>query len=1051
MLNRQDIPHRQVHGSIRSLLIVALGAAAVWSVSAAQPRAPKVPPDHAERMARGQELFTRHVRQVLIENCLKCHGGEKTKSDFDLSTRETLLRGGNGGPAVELWNGKASRLYKFLTHQEEPHMPAKAPKLPDDQIAHVVAWIDLGAPYDRPLTQPTETAKKPMTVTDRDRQFWSFQPLGRPALPRVKDEAWCRTPIDRFILAKLEEKGLTPNPQVDRRRLIRRVYFDLVGLPPKPEEVEAFVSDPSPDAYEKLVDRLLEDPHYGERWARHWLDIARFAESHGFEHDYDRPNAYHCRDFVIKAFNQDLPYDTFVKWQIAGDELEPDNPLALMATGFLAAGVHSTQITQKLVEKERYDELDDMTRTLGTAMLGLTIGCARCHDHKYDPIPTRDYYRMISTFTTTVRSDVDVSLDPQAYRQARAKFDAEHAKLVEPLQRYEAQELPARLDQWLASRPKPAKPAKWILLDPVSVQSQGGASFTKLDDGSLLAGGKNPDQDTYTFVVHTHLKGITAVRLEALAHASFVRGGPGRAGNGNFALSDFALTAAPLKGNGPPVRVKLINPKATFEQKGLPIRAAIDDDKRSAWAVDPEFGKNHAAVFETATDVGFDGGTVLTFTLEFKNNAGHNIGRPRLALAVAPRPVGLDGEQLPQSVQPILAALDADPTVKLTAEQRTILLRWYRTLDPQWQQLNKKVEDHHKAAPQPILTKVLICSEGVTPVRLHSQGADFFEQTYFLKRGDPNQKDGVAPQGFLQVLMRRPDQEKRWQVSPPPGWRTSYRRRALAGWITDVEQGAGALLARVIVNRLWQHHLGRGIVGTPSDFGFQGERPTHPELLDWLAQELIAGGWRLKPIHKHILMSAVYQQSAEQDKQKAAKDVDNRLCWCRPRSRLEAEVIRDAVLAVSGTLDERMFGPGTLDLSQKRRSIYFFVKRSKLIPTMVLFDAPDALQGIDRRPATTVAPQALLLMNSPMVRGCAESFARRISPRDDTPLADAVRSGYLIALGRRPGEAELADSVQFLQEQVDSYRADKKDNARQLALADFCQVLLGLNEFIYVD
>jgi cytochrome c553 len=1003
-------------------------------------------------MLRGQELFTRHVRSVLIDNCLKCHGGEKTKSELDLSTRDGLLRGGSGGPAVELWNGKASRMYKFLTHLEEPHMPAMAPKLGDEQIAHIAAWIDLGAPYDRPLTQVAgPAAKKPMIVTDRDRQFWSFQPLRRPTLPLVKNEAWCRTPIDRFILAKLEQKGITPNPPADRRRLIRRAYFDLIGLPPKPEEVESFINDRSADAYEKVIDQLLESPHYGERWARHWLDIARFAESHGFEHDYDRPNAYHYRDFVIKALNQDLPYDTFVKWQMAGDELEPDNPLALMATGFLAAGVHSTQITQKLVEKERYDELDDMTRTLGTAMLGLTIGCARCHDHKYDPIPTRDYYRMISTFTTTVRSDVDVNLDPQVYREARAKFDAEHAKLIEPVARFEALEMPARLEQWLSARPKPAKPAKWILLDPVSFKSHGGASFTKLDDGSLLAGGKTPDHDRYTFVVHTHHKGITAIRLEALADASLVRGGPGRAGNGNFALSDFAVTAAPLKGNGLPVRVKLVNAKATFEQKGLPVRAAIDADKQSAWAVDPEFGKNHAAVFETETDVGFDGGTVLTFTMEFNTNTGHSIGRPRLALTVAPRPVGLEGDQVPQSVQSVLSALDADRNAKLTTEQRAVLLRWYRREDPQWRQLHQKVDDHNKAAPRPALTKVLICSEGVTPVRLHSQGADFFEQSYFLKRGDPNQKEGVAPQGFLQVLMRSPDQEKRWQVAPPSGWRTSYRRRALAGWITDVNKGAGSLLARVIVNRQWQHHLGRGIVGTPSDFGFQGERPTHPELLDWLAQELIANGWRLKPIHKRIMMSAVYQQSSAHDKKKDAIDVDNRLFWHHPRSRLEAEVIRDTVLAVSGMLDERMFGPGTLDLGQMRRAIYFFVKRSKLIPTMVLFDAPDALQGIDRRPATTVAPQALLLMNSAMVRRCAESFARRISPRDDVALADAVRSGYVVALGRQPEDAELADSVQFLQEQVDSYRADKKDNARQLALADFCQVLLGLNELIYVD
>jgi mono/diheme cytochrome c family protein len=1050
MQPRHNVPPRQACGPARILLIAVLGAAAAWSGSAAEPPA-KIPPDHAERLVRGQELFTRHVRPVLVDNCLKCHGGEKTKSDLDLSTREGLLRGGAGGPAVELWNGKASRLIRLLAHQEEPHMPAKAPRLGAEQLAQIATWIDLGAPYDRPLTKADSAIKQPMTVTDRDRQFWSFQPLQHPSLPPVKNDAWCRTPIDRFILAGLEAKGLAPNPPVDRRRLIRRASFDLVGLPPTPEEVEAFVHDPAPDAYERLIDRLLASPHYGERWARHWLDVARFAESHGFEHDYDRPNAYHYRDFVIRALNQDLPYDTFVKWQIAGDELEPDNPQALMATGFLAAGVHSTQITQKLVEKERYDELDDMTRTLGTAMLGLTIGCARCHDHKYDPIPTRDYYRMVAAFTTTVRSDVDVSLDGQADRQARAKFDAEHTRVAEPLRRYEAEELPKKLDAWLAARPLPLPPPRWVLLDPVRFESRDGATFTKLGDGSLLAGGKNPDHDTHTFVVHTDLKGITAVRIEALAHPSLVRGGPGRAGNGNFALSEFTLTAAPRNGTGQPVRVKLVHPKATFEQQGLPVKAAIDGDRNSAWAVDPQFGKDHAAVFETETDIGFDGGTVLTFTLEFNTNTGHGIGRPRLALSTAPRPVGLDGDGIPQEVQPILARLDADRGARLTAEQRAALLRWYRTLDPEWRRLNQQVEDHARTAPRPTVTKVLICSEGVTPVRLHSQGADFFEQTYFLKRGDPNQKDGVAPPGFLQVLLRAPDGEKRWQAAPPPGGRTSYRRRALAGWITDVEQGAGALLARVIVNRLWQHHLGRGIVGTPSDFGFQGERPTHPELLDWLARDLIANGWRLNPIHKRILLSAAYQQSAAADRQKAAVDPDNRLFGRNPRRRLEAEVIRDAILAVSGTLDERMHGPGTLDPAQKRRSIYFFVKRSKLVPTMVLFDAPDALQGIDRRPATTVAPQALLLLNNPTVRGCAESFARRISPRDDTALADTVRAGYRSALGRQPADGELADSVQFLQEQIESYQADKKGSARQLALADFCQVLLGLNEFIYVD
>jgi mono/diheme cytochrome c family protein len=1048
-----------------SLLLALL--ALVAAVPAAEPPAPQppLPADHAEKMARGRDLFSKQVRPTFLQQCVNCHGGQKTKGDLDLTTREGLLKGGNSGePAVVPGKAKSSRLYRLVAHLEEPHMPSKMPKLADEQVNAIAAWIDLGAPYDKPLIDKAESGgKKPLVVTDEDRRFWSFVPLTRPALPKVKDGSWCRTPIDHFILAKLEEKGITPNRPAERRKLIRRAYFDLIGLPPPAEEVEAFVNNTAPDAYEKLIDRLLDNPHHGECWARHWLDIARFAESHGFEHDYDRPTAYHYRDFVIRAFNQDLPYDTFVKWQLAGDELAPDDPLALMATGFLAAGVHSTQITKNQVEKERYDELDDMLRTTGTAMLGMTIGCARCHDHKYDPIPTRDYYRMLSTFTTTVRSEMEVNLDPEGYRQAKAKFDAEHAKAMEPLLRYEKEELPKRLDEWLAKRgrrdqpggPLPGGSPRWLVLEPVVSKGQGGTTFTPQPDGSLLAGGASPDQEVYTFVAHTHLKGITAVRLEALADKSLVKGGPGRAANGNFALSDFRVTAAPLTPNPSPPRgegsipVKLVNARATFEQPGLPVKAAIDNDKTSAWAVDPQFGKDHAAVFETAADVGFDGGTVLTFTLEFKNNVKHSIGRPRLAISTAPRPAALDGERLPEKVASILALVDSDAKHTLTDEQRGVLLHWYRTLDPQWQQLARRASEG--TPPRPPTAKVLVSSEGVPAVRLHTQGGDFLEHTHFLKRGDPNQKGDIATQGFLQVLMRDPEQEKRWQSPPPAGWRTSYRRRALAEWITDVEYGAGHLLARVIVNRLWQHHLGRGIVGTPSDFGFQGERPMHPELLDWLASELVGSGWRLKHIHKLIMTSAVYMETSAYDKQRAALDPENRLCWRHVPRRLEAEIIRDNLLAVSGLLDERQFGPGTLDENHKRRSIYFTVKRSKLIPTMVLFDGPDALQGMERRPTTTIAPQALLLMNNPLVRNCADHFARRIGSAAAKGVPEAVRAGYAIALGRGPSEQELSESVRFVQEQTAAYQKDGKADARQLALGDFCQVLLSVNEFMYID
>jgi hypothetical protein len=1028
---------------------VLLAACCLFALRPTAAASPTVPADHARKMALGRELFAKKIRALLTNNCVRCHGGAKTRSGLDMTSRETLLKGGDNGPAVVPSKSKESRLFKLAAHLDEPHMPPKeAKRLTKEQLALLAAWIDLGAPYDRPLLDKTQPkTKKPMVVTDDDRRFWSFRPLKRLAPPAVKDPSWACTPIDRFVLAKLDAKGLSPAPAADRRTLVRRAYFDLVGLPPAPEEVEAFVNDRSPRAYERMIDRLLASPHHGERWARHWLDVVRFAESHGFEHDYDRPTAYPYRDFVIKALNSDLPYDKFVQWQLAGDELEPDNLLAMTATGFLGAGVHSTQITANLVEKERYDELDDIVRTTGTAMLGLTVGCARCHDHKYDPIPTRDYYRLVATFTTTVRSEVDLVVDPETARRATARHAAEQANLDAALAGYERDELPRKLDAWLAGPGRKAVATPWVLLEPTSAKSSGGATLTRLDDGSYLAGGKNPAFDTYTFVAPTRLTGITSVRLEALAHPSLVRGGPGRAGNGNFALSDFRLTAAPLGGSGKPVAVKLVRPRATFEQRGLPVATTIDADPRSAWAIDPQFGKDHAAVYELESPLGFPGGTVLTFTLSFNNNVGHNLGRPRLSVSTAPRPF-LAGAPMPEAVRTALARLDR---AKLTEAERTALLRWFRTRDAGYRDLTRKAQEHRRRGPKIDRMKALICSEGLPPVRLHTQGADFLEQTHFLKRGDPNQKDGVATPGFPQVLLRSPDAEKRWHAIPPPGCRTSFRRRALAGWITDVEHGAGHLLARVIVNRLWQHHFGRGIVATPGDFGLQGERPTHLELLDWLATELMRNGWHLKPIHKLIMTSSVYRQGNHFDKAKAQIDPDNRLHWRRTPRRLEAEAIRDALLAVSGRLDRRMFGPGTLDPRQKRRSIYFFVKRSQLVPMMVLFDAPDGLLGIDQRGTTTIAPQALLLMNNELVRDSADGFASRVASAPDRPPGDAVRAAYRHALGRAPTQRELADSVAFVAEQAASYRADGKPDAGRRALADFCQVLLGLNEFIYVD
>lgn len=834
---------------------------------------------HAEAMTAGAALFQSDVAPLLTEHCVKCHGGEKgTKGGFDLSTRESALKEGDSGQEIIPGNSAESLLILSIRHADpDLKMPKKGDKLPEEAIAKIAQWVDLGAPFPKPLIAG-HAARDKAKVSDQDRQFWSFQPLVNAEPPAVKDGSWCRTPIDRFILAKLEEKGVVPSGAADKRKLIRRAYFDLIGLPPTPEQVEHFLNDASAGAFETVVDELLASPHYGERWGRHWLDLARYAESHGYEQDYDRPNAWHYRDYIIRALNADQPYDQFLQWQIAGDELAPENPEAWKATGFLAAGTHATQITANQAEKERYDELDDMASTTGMVFLGLSVGCARCHDHKFDPIPTADYYRLISTFTTTVRSDYDIILNPAQYLPVKAQWDGEHAPLVEALATFEKDQLPARLATWEQN------------------------------------GGVAPE-----------------------------------------------LPPAP-----------------------------------------PE-----------------SGGAVQA--------------KPDAAAELAKQEI-----------------LDAQRILKIPAAQRTPpdvakLLVWYRQQDAEWQALAGPVAAHEQVEPKPEKVTALICSEGVKAVRLHTQGPDFYEKTFQLKRGDVNLKESEAAPGFLQVLSRA--DESRWHLAPPAGARTSMKRAALAHWLADVEFGAGSLAARVAVNRLWQHHFGRGLVSTPNDFGAQGERPSHPELLDWLASELIRGGWKLKPLHKQIMLSSVYQEgSATEDAQRAA-DPDNFLFSHHQRQRLEGEAIRDAILAVSGVLDRQLFGPGTLDEAMKRRSIYFQLKRSMLPPMMIAFDAPDTLQSMGLRSSTTVAPQSLLLLNNVQVRGAAKAWAARLATERLDPHAKIAKV-FLEGIGRLPSENEEKSVEDFIATQSKSYAPQGTPEA---AWGDLCQLIFGLNEFLYID
>jgi hypothetical protein len=1026
--------------------IMPLASAAAWAAEV-------VPPDHAAKMTQGTALFSGTVREIFLSECLKCHGGEKTKAGFDLSSRESLLKGGDDGLAIVPGDASKSRMMKLLRHEEDPHMPSKGPPLPAATIAAIGKWIDLGAPYDKPLAGKTVAVKKPMVVTDKDRQFWSFKPLQKPTPPKVAGN-WARTPIDAFIQAKLEEKTLRPNPIADRRTLIRRAYFDLIGLPPTPEEIEAFIADPAADAYEKLIDRLLRMPQYGERWAPHWLDVARYAESDGYEQDYDRPNAFYYRDFVIRALNDDLPYSDFVRWQIAGDEVAPQNPMAMMATGFLTAGVFPTQITEKEFESTRYDQMDDMSSTTALAFLGLTVGCARCHDHKYDPFPVVDYYRLLSTFTTAIRSDIDLDIGtPEQREKAKREYEAKRAPLVAAIKTFETEQLTGKLAKYVSElKQRGGIPqATWAVLDVSDIKTANGTRFVKQPDGSLLRTGTTPDKDVYTFAARADGP-ISAIRLEALTHDSFPQHGPGLAGNGNFALGDFRVAAAPADGSAAPVDVKLINPRATHQQNtdSLSIAASIDGDPVTGWAVDlGGIGKDQAAIFDLEKPLDFKSGALLTFTLRFEHpNRQHAIGRPRLSVTNIAAPSFKADAGPDAHVTEILNKLAADQAVE--PAQAEAVRAWFARGLPEFQKLKADLAALDAAGPaKATVAKVQVTTEGMPPVKNHADDRGyphFYKETFLLKRGDVNSKVEPAAQGFLQVLERDGKNEAAWQVAPPAGSRTSFRRASLANWIIDADHGAGHLAARVMVNRVWQHHLGRGIVSTPSDFGFQGDRPTNPELLDWLADEFIRGGWKVKQLHKLIMTSAVYMQGSTPDETRAGIDPQNIYLWRFSPRRLEGEPIRDAMLAVSGTLDPRLFGAGTLDENNTRRSVYFQIKRSQMIPSMMLFDWPERLGSIGVRSQTTISPQALLFMNSPQVRRYAEGFAARVAPEFGKSPAAGIERVYQLALGRAPTADESARSIQFIEQQKARYNGDARN-----ATVDFCQAIFSLNEFVYIN
>jgi hypothetical protein len=987
------------------------------------------------------EFFEQRIRPVLVGQCYGCHShqaqaNKKLQAGLFLDSSAGMLAGGESGPVIVKGKSGESLLIKALRY-DGFQMPPTG-KLSADVIADFAKWIDMGAPDPR-KAGPVAKAKREINVAE-GRKWWSFHPLKAVTPPPAPGGWQAPTPIDQFIVAEQAKRKLKPSGPAEKEKLIRRAYFDLIGLPPSVEQVEAFVRDASPQAFEKVVDELLASRHYGEKWARHWLDVARYAESGGYEFDGFRPGAYHYRDWVIRALNADMPYDQFVRWQLAGDRLQPDDYHAAAAAGFLVAGPYPGQITAKTVERIRYDQLDDMLMTIGGSMLGLTLGCVRCHEHKYDPIPQADYYGLAASLASTVQGTRVLDPDPAATQKALELHRQDREKRLTALARFAADELPKHFDAWRAAElPTQPDAPRWQVLEPVALDAE--RSYLKwLPDGTVAHDGLVttssklprrgqrrlvPAAEQYQVTFHTYQKNVTALRLDAFADKSLPQRGPGLNGDGSFQLTELTVTARPLdpQVKDAPQVLKLKAALAAFADKDQPLANAVDGKPATAWVVRTTAKQDNAAVFELEKPLpGFASGTELVFELKFRDLG---LGRMRFSVSTEPNPATWAGASAPQHLGEIRAILAVGGN-KLPETLRLPMTRWFAPFDAETAKAFQVVRGHDAAEPRPAVTEVYSATAG---------GQDVF----FLRRGEVDNKQGKAEPGVVQAL---------WRGAHPPARSATDPRISLADWMTNVEHGAGPLLARVMANRLWQHHFGEGIVRTPNDFGAQGERPTHPDLLEWLATELVRGGWRLKPLHKAIMLSAIYQQSHEVVAENQQIDPANRYLWHHRPRRLEAEIIRDALLAVAGSLDTAMYGPSILD-NTPRRSIYLRVKRSELIPLMTMFDAPEPTQSIGQRISTTVPTQALAMMNSPFVRQQAERLAQRVLPAKDAPLAGAIDRAYQVALARRPQESERARMLAFVEAQRSALGNDPAATGK--ALTEFCQVLLCLNEFVYVD
>jgi hypothetical protein len=977
--------------------------------------------------------YVRQVRPILQKACYECHGPTKSKGQLRLHERTLVLKGNVSRPAVIVPGKSADSLLvqRILGLGDEDRMPLDAEPLSLESIDLIRAWIDQGAEW--PSEQVTEK-----TVT-KSSTHWAYVGPVRSTPPTVGQSAWSKNPVDLFILARLTREGLAPAQEAARPTLLRRVMLDLTGLPPSPAEIDAFVADRAPDAYERIVDRLLASPHYGERWARSWLDLARYADTDGYDIDGQR-EMWKFRDWVIKALNADMPFDQFTAEQIAGDMLPDATMDQIVASGF-----HRNAMTNREggtdPDEALYEVLVDRVNTTATVWLGTTMACAQCHDHKHDPFSQKDYYRLLAMFQNTAYATRNTNLgtyyDEAVHEiatpeqaEARARLRAEVDRLREALAK-STPELEMAQAAW--ERDYQRAEGAWIPLRPTTLAATAGVVLTAQPDASILALGANPTSVTYTIVVNTTMVGITGLRLEALPDPSLPQGGPGRDPYGHFRLTGIEVDASPWDASAP----------AALDMSGVPtvtplaFQAIIVDDRiqpldaralfvrerrvlagdRGIWLIDatkdaPRFKRQ--AVLIAERPFGFPGGTQLTLRLKHLDGVlGQGLGRFRLSAMTSFDPER--NARVPARIRWILSI----PAAERTPEQREQLARSFSTMTPLLKPTRDALTERSRALAQLNIPETLVMQDRPSFDR---------PSTLLRRRGNFRSPGTRVFAGVPDALHPMPES-------------ASMNRLGLARWLVDENN---PLTARVTVNRFWEQLFGRGLVETSEDFGTHGSPPSHPELLDWLATEFMNRRWSQKALLRLLVTSATYRQDSRAAPQLLERDRNNILLARGPRFRLEAEVIRDLALDCGGLLDRTLHGPSVFPpqpdgiwnvahgstrwptstgSKRYRRSIYTFLRRTAPYPLYTTFDASSREHCTVRRGRTNTPLQALALLNDETFFEAAKGLSSRVlsDPHAGTTSATRATFAFRLVAAREPRPDEVARLLALYQNSFGHY------------------------------